>query len=159
MIAVTVKAENMKELAEKVADLHQKLNYTTNSTLGDWTPGGGLVDDSISVGAATPTVATTAVPSVEPTIAPVETNTVPTAEPVDVKAVPAAEHVATVPTAPVKEFTIEEIQVAMQPLMDAGRTAEIVGLMQKYGVSALPELPKDQYTNLVVDLRAMGARI
>lgn len=152
MIAVTINAENMRELAEKVADLHQKLNYTTSGT---WSPGGGLVDDSIPVGATTP-----AVPTAETTAALVETTpTVPTAEPAEANVVPAAEPVATVPTAPVKEFTIEEIQVAMQPLMDAGRTAEIVGLMQKYGVSALPELPKDQFANLVVDLRAMGARI
>lgn len=64
-----------------------------------------------------------------------------------------------VPVAPVKEYTLEEIQVALQPLMDAGRTNEIVGLMQKYKVASLPELPKDQFPNLVVDLRNMGARI
>lgn len=64
-----------------------------------------------------------------------------------------------VPVAPIKEYTLEEIQVALQPLMDAGRTNEIVGLMQKYKVASLPELPKDQFPNLVVDLRNMGARI
>ena len=64
-----------------------------------------------------------------------------------------------VPVAPVKEYTLEEIQVALQPLMDAGRTNEIVGLMQKYKVASLPELPKDQFPKLVVDLRNLGARI
>lgn len=64
-----------------------------------------------------------------------------------------------VPVAPVKEYTVEEIQVALQPLMDAGRTNEIVGLMQKYKVASLPELPKDQFPNLVVDLRNLGVRI
>ena len=64
-----------------------------------------------------------------------------------------------VPVAPVKEYTLEEIQVALQPLMDAGRTNEIVGLMQKYKVASLPELPKEQFPNLVIDLRNMGARI
>lgn len=63
------------------------------------------------------------------------------------------------PVAPVKEYTLEEIQVALQPLMDAGRTNEIVGLMQKYKVASLPELPKDQFPNLVVDLRNLGVRI
>ena len=95
----------------------------------------------------------------EPPTAPVVPATVqappvaPVAQPATVAPTPA------VPVAPVKEYTLEEIQVALQPLMDAGRTNEIVGLMQKYKVASLPELPKDQFPNLVVDLRNMGARI
>lgn len=90
----------------------------------------------------------------EPPTAPVVPATVQ-APPVAPVAQPTPE-----PTqAPVKEYTLEEIQVALQPLMDAGRTNEIVGLMQKYKVASLPELPKDQFPNLVVDLRNMGARI
>ncbi len=79
-----------------------------------------------------------------------------TPEPIQAPPAPPA---PAVPVAPVKEYTLEEIQVALQPLMDAGRTNEIVGLMQKYKVASLPELPKDQFPNLVVDLRNTGARI
>ena len=95
----------------------------------------------------------------EPPTAPVVPATVqappvaPVAQPTPAAPTPA------VTVAPVKEYTLEEIQVALQPLMDAGRTNEIVGLMQKYKVASLPELPKDQFPNLVVDLRNMGARI
>lgn len=92
----------------------------------------------------------------EPPTAPVVPTSVSvptTPEPTQAPPTPA------VPVAPVKEYTLEEIQVALQPLMDAGRTNEIVGLMQKYKVASLPELPKDQFPNLVVDLRNMGARI
>lgn len=92
----------------------------------------------------------------EPPTAPVVPTSVSvptTPEPAQAPPTPA------VPVAPVKEYTLEEIQVALQPLMDAGRTNEIVGLMQKYKVASLPELPKDQFPNLVVDLRNMGARI
>lgn len=64
-----------------------------------------------------------------------------------------------VPVAPVKEYTLEEIQVALIPIMDAGRTNEIVGLMQKYGVSDLTKVPKDSYPQLIQDIRNMGARI
>lgn len=91
---------------------------------------------------------------------PVEEKVETPAEPVLVS--PELQQVPTtpvVPVAPVKEYTLEEIQVALQPLMDAGRTNEIVGLMKKYKVASLPELPKDQFPNLVVDLRNMGARI
>ncbi len=85
----------------------------------------------------------------------------PVAQPAPVAPVVPQQAPATpaVPVAPVKEYTLEEIQVALQPLMDAGRTNEIVGLMQKYKVASLPELPKDQFPNLVVDLRNLGARI
>lgn len=96
----------------------------------------------------------------EPPTAPVVPATVqaPPVAPV-AQPTPVAPPTPAVPVAPVKEYTLEEIQVALQPLMDAGRTNEIVGLMQKYKVASLPELPKDQFPNLVVDLRNMGARI
>lgn len=64
-----------------------------------------------------------------------------------------------VPVAPVKEYTLEEIQVAMQPLMDAGKIDQIITLLQRYGVSSLPEIAKDRYGELITDLRALGARL
>lgn len=72
---------------------------------------------------------------------------------------PQAQPTPAVPVAPVKEYTLEEIQVALIPIMDAGRTNEIVGLMQKYGVSDLTKVPKDSYPQLIQDIRNMGARI
>ena len=98
----------------------------------------------------------------EPPTAPVVPTSVSvptTPEPQPAPPAPPTPPTPAVPVAPVKEYTLEEIQVALQPLMDAGRTNEIVGLMQKYKVASLPELPKDQFPNLVVDLRNMGARI
>jgi hypothetical protein len=64
-----------------------------------------------------------------------------------------------VPVAPVKAYTLEEIQVAMQPLMDAGKIDQIITLLQRYGVSSLPEITKDRYGELITDLRALGARL
>lgn len=64
-----------------------------------------------------------------------------------------------VPVAPVKEYTLEEIQVAMQPLMDAGKIDQIITLLQRYGVSSLPEITKNRYGELITDLRALGARL
>ena len=100
-----------------------------------------------------PPVAPVAQPTTVAPVVPTSVSVPTTPEPTQAPPTPA------VPVAPVKEYTLEEIQVALQPLMDAGRTNEIVGLMQKYKVASLPELPKEQFPNLVVDLRNMGARI
>ena len=63
------------------------------------------------------------------------------------------------PVAPVKTYTLPEIQKALQPLMDEGRTAELVGLLQKFGVADLTKLPTDQYPDFINDLRALGVRL
>lgn len=90
----------------------------------------------------------------EPTVSTVA-PTVPTA-PVTETTTPVT---PAVPVAPVKEYTLEEIQVAMQPLMDAGKIDQIITLLQRYGVSSLPEISKDRYGELITDLRALGARL
>lgn len=63
------------------------------------------------------------------------------------------------PVAPVKTYTLPEIQKALQPLMDEGRTAELVGLLQKFGVADLTKLPTEQYPDFINDLRALGVRL
>lgn len=90
----------------------------------------------------------------EPTVSTVA-PTVPTA-PVTETTTPVT---PAVPVAPVKAYTLEEIQVAMQPLMDAGKIDQIITLLQRYGVSSLPEITKDRYGELITDLRALGARL
>ena len=67
--------------------------------------------------------------------------------------------VAAVPTAPAKEYSLDELLTATAPLMDAGKIAELQALMQKYGVASLMEIPKERYGELATDLRALGARI
>lgn len=145
MIRITFEAKNYVSLCE---ELKLFLSYSNIPTTEE-PPTAPVVPATVQA----PPVAPVAQPA---TVAPVVPTSVsvPTApEPQQAPPTPA------VPVAPVKEYTLEEIQVALQPLMDAGRTNEIVGLMQKYKVASLPELPKDQFPNLVVDLRNMGARI
>ena len=115
-------------------------------------PTAPVVPATVQAPLVAPVAQSTTVAPVVPTSVSVPT----TPEPIQAPPAPPA---PAVPVAPVKEYTLEEIQVALQPLMDAGRTNEIVGLMQKYKVASLPELPKDQFPNLVVDLHNMGARI
>lgn len=145
MIRITFEAKNYVSLCE---ELKTFLSYSNIPTTEE-PPTAPVVPATVQVPPVAPVAQPTTVAPVVPTSVSVPT----TPEPMQAPPTPA------VPVAPVKEYTLEEIQVALQPLMDAGRTNEIVGLMQKYKVASLPELPKDQFPNLVVDLRNMGARI
>lgn len=69
-----------------------------------------------------------------------------------------AEAVTVAPTAPVKEYKLEELQVAMQPFINT-KLAELQALLAKYKVASLVDLPKDQYGVFAADLRALGAQI
>lgn len=65
-----------------------------------------------------------------------------------------------VPTAPpAHTYSLAEIQAACAPLMDAGKIPELQGVMQKYGVPSLMQIPKERYGELATDLRALGARL
>lgn len=152
MIRITFEAKNYVSLCE---ELKLFLSYSNIPTTEE-PPTAPVVPATAPVVPATvqaPQVAPVAQPTPVAPVVPTSVSVPTTPEPQQVPPTPA------VPVAPVKEYTLEEIQVALQPLMDAGRTNEIVGLMQKYKVASLPELPKDQFPNLVVDLRNMGARI
>lgn len=145
MIRITFEAKNYISLCE---ELKLFLSYSNIPTTEE-PPTAPVAPATVQAPPVAPVAQPTTVAPVVPTSVSVPT----TPDPVQAPPTPA------VPVAPVKEYTLEEIQVALQPLMDAGRTNEIVGLMQKYKVASLPELPKDQFPNLVVDLRNMGARI
>lgn len=145
MIRITFEAKNYVSLCE---ELKLFLSYSNIPTTKE-PPTAPVVPATVQAQPVAPVAQPATVAPVVPTSVSVPTTPEP----------PQAPPTPAVPVAPVKEYTLEEIQVALQPLMDAGRTNEIVGLMQKYKVASLPELPKDQFPNLVVDLRNMGARI
>lgn len=145
MIRITFEAKNYVSLCE---ELKLFLRYSNIPTTEE-PPTAPVVPATVQAPPVAPVTQPTTVAPVVPTFVSVPTTPEP----------PQAQPTPAVPVAPVKEYTLEEIQVALQPLMDAGRTNEIVGLMQKYKVASLPELPKEQFPNLVVDLRNMGARI
>lgn len=145
MIRITFEAKNYVSLCE---ELKLFLSYSNIPTTEE-PPTAPVVPATVQAPPVAPVTQPTTVTPVVPTSVSVPTTPEP----------PQAPPTPAVPVAPVKEYTLEEIQVALQPLMDAGRTNEIVGLMQKYKVASLPELPKDQFPNLVVDLRNMGVRI
>lgn len=151
MIRITFEAKNYISLCE---ELKLFLSYSNIPTTKE-PPTAPVVPATVQA----PPVAPVAQPTPAAPVVPTSVSVPTTPEPQPASPAPPTPPTPAVPVAPVKEYTLEEIQVALQPLMDAGRTNEIVGLMQKYKVASLPELPKDQFPNLVVDLRNMGARI
>lgn len=145
MIRITFEAKNYVSLCE---ELKLFLSYSNIPTTEE-PPTAPVVPATVQAPPVAPIAQPTTVAPVVPTSAPLQTHP----DPVQAPPTPA------VPVAPVKEYTLEEIQVALIPIMDAGRTNEIVGLMQKYGVSDLTKVPKDSYPQLIQDIRNMGARI
>ena len=79
-------------------------------------------------------------------------------EPEKEEAIPTEDPMVAVPIAAVKEYKLEELQVAMQPLINS-KLSELQALLAKYGVPSLVELPKERYPEFAADLRAMGVQI
>lgn len=65
---------------------------------------------------------------------------------------------ATVPTTSVT-YTPDDLARAAFALMDSGRQQELIGLLQQFGVNAIPELKPDQFGAFATALRGMGAQI
>jgi len=109
---------------------------------------------------AEPTVATPPAPPI-PVAAPFapQPAPVPTAPPAAVPTAPPAPVApAAVPVAS-QSYSMDQLAVAATALMDAGRQAELIQLLQSFGVPSLTALPKEQYGAFATQLRAMGAKI
>lgn len=63
------------------------------------------------------------------------------------------------PTAAAPSYTLDDLARAAQPILDAGRHAELQALLQNFGVASLPALPQEQYGAFATALRGMGAQI
>lgn len=56
-------------------------------------------------------------------------------------------------------YTLDSLSVAAMTLMDRGMQQQLQQLLAGYGVTSLPELPKEQYGAFATALRGMGAQI
>lgn len=65
---------------------------------------------------------------------------------------------ATAPEPTMKEYKLEELQAAMQPFINT-KLKELQGLLAKFQVVSLVDLPKEQYSAFAGELRVMGATI
>lgn len=83
-------------------------------------------------------------------------SAVPTSAPVQQQA---QQQPTNVPVA-AQTYTMDQLAVAATQLMDAGRQAELLNLLNNtYGAPSLMALPKEQYGNFATALRQMGAKI
>lgn len=115
--------------------------------------------------AAAPTQSAAPVASIQPAapVAPVQPAApVAPAQPAvpttPVQAAPVAPVQATVPTTSVT-YTPDDLARAAFALMDSGRQQELIGLLQQFGVNAIPELKPEQFGAFATALRGMGAQI
>lgn len=80
---------------------------------------------------------------------PTTTPTEPTPEPVPTQEVSTA----------AVSYTLDDLAKAGSELLEQGKQKELPGLLQRFGITSLPELPKDQYADFALALREMGAKI
>lgn len=94
------------------------------------------------------------------TVAPVPTAQAPVQQSVVQSPVTEVQQPAAIPTSHVAQsYTVEQLQMAMAPLVDAGKMEEIRGLLNSFGVPSIMDLQPDQYGALATALRGMGAQI
>ena len=144
-INVNVKLSGDPELMMSLATLVQCIQdvlHVNNAQLATEKPADSLT-------AVPEPVVQNPAPVVQQPVAPVA----PTAAP-DVPVAPP------VPTAPAKNYTWAEIQTACAPLIDNGASQQaLMALLPKYGVQSLMNIPQARYGELVIDLRALGAKL
>ena len=95
--------------------------------------------------------------SVQPTAPVISAQPAVSTTPVQAAA-PMAPVQATVPTTSVT-YTPDDLARAAFALMDSGRQQELIGLLQQFGVNAIPELKPEQFGAFATALRGMGAQI
>lgn len=65
-----------------------------------------------------------------------------------------------VPSAPpVQGYALEQLQVAAAGLMSSGRGQQVMGILQRFGIQAMTELPKERYGEFAMALREAGAQV
>lgn len=90
------------------------------------------------------------------TPAPVSSVSAPT--PVATPTAPVAA-AAPSPVAEAKAVTFDDIVSAGSQLLDAGRMTDLMGLLKGFGVQAITQLKPEQFNDVAVALRGLGAKI
>lgn len=62
-------------------------------------------------------------------------------------------------TAAAQAYTLEQLQVAAAGLTSSGKMPQVMGILQKFGIQAMTELPKERYGEFATALREAGAQI
>ena len=154
MNEIRITIEGLKELAEAVRALAGVKEGQPGATVSQQAQPG------------TPGQAFAGVPVQQPQVpvaapqgygqAPVQ-PTVPVAgvQPVRGAPMPAAVPTTAMPQA----YTLEQLQVAAAGLTGMGKTPQLMGILQQFGIRAMTELPKERYGVFATALREAGAQI
>lgn len=67
--------------------------------------------------------------------------------------------VAATPAADDKPVTFDDIVAAVSQLLDAGRMGDLLNLLKGFGVQAITQLKPEQFPEVAVALRGLGAKI
>lgn len=96
---------------------------------------------------------------VQQAVTPVQQAVVQTPQEVPFAPVQQATQSVTPVQTEVHNYTLDELSKAAVQLMDAGKQAELVSLINTFGVMSMPELPKGRYGEFAVALRELGAQL
>ncbi|XGU46634.1 hypothetical protein ACEXAJ_09865 [Fusobacterium necrophorum subsp. funduliforme] len=72
---------------------------------------------------------------------------------------PAAPVVPTVPVAPATEYSFADIQRIAAPLVQQGKSTELINVLGNFGAKAITELQQDQFGAFVQELKNLGADV
>ena len=128
---VTIKIEGLDKLTEAIAMLGGAMAYFK----------GASADESVKAVEDVTAKAEESIPKVEETTS-------------NVEELPQA----TVPTGQTA-YSFEQIQLACAKVAQAGKRAELQGLINGFGLNSLLELKEDQYNDFVLKLREIGGTI
>lgn len=96
---------------------------------------------------------------VQQAVTPVQQAVVQTPQEVPFAPVQQATQSVTPVQTEVHNYTLDELSKAAVQLMDVGKQAELVSLINTFGVMSMPELPKERYGEFAVALRELGAQL
>ncbi|MCI5656677.1 MAG: hypothetical protein SOT80_08000 [Candidatus Pseudoruminococcus sp.] len=135
--------EVLKLIQKNIAEPSMKLEPKKESSAISTAPVASTVMplQTVPTNAVVPTA--TPMPMPVPTTVP---TSVPTATPNSVPVQPS--------NAP--NYTIEQLQTAIAPLLDAGKVAQIQALVQSFGVATLMDIPPARYGEFANGLRNLG---
>mgnify|MGYP001630496722 CR=1 FL=1 len=96
-----------------------------------------------------------------PVAAPMMQQPVATAAPVTQQFIPQPAAAPAAPTQSQQGITCEQIINAAMPLMNSNPAfaMQLQGILAKYGVQAVTQIPENMLPNVAADLRALGAKI
>lgn len=103
----------------------------------------------------------TPAPDPAPTANPTAPAPVSSANALTPAATPTAPTTAAAPSpgAETKTVTFDDIVAAGSQLLDAGRMNDLLNLLKNFGVQAITQLKPEQFSDVAVALRGLGAKI